>query len=88
MKMSFRWYGSDDKVTLENIRQIPGLEPISLQQLTAPMSRARIAEVAAAFGRSAALAKKLGFDAVEIQGAHGYLIEQFLRKETKMSQCG
>lgn len=59
-----------------------GLEPISLQQLTAPMSRARIAEVAAAFGRSAALAKKLGFDAVEIQGAHGYLIEQFLRKET------
>lgn len=28
MKMSFRWYGSDDKVTLENIRQIPGLEAI------------------------------------------------------------
>ena len=28
MKMSFRWYGSDDKVTLENIRQIPGMEAI------------------------------------------------------------
>lgn len=28
MKMSFRWYGSDDKVTLENIRQIPGMETI------------------------------------------------------------
>ena len=26
--MSFRWYGSDDKVTLENIRQIPGMEAI------------------------------------------------------------
>ena len=25
MKMSFRWYGSDDKVTLQNIRQILGL---------------------------------------------------------------
>ena len=24
MKLSFRWYGEDDKVTLENIRQIPG----------------------------------------------------------------
>ena len=24
----FRWYGSDDKVTLENIRQIPGMEAI------------------------------------------------------------
>ncbi len=22
MKLSFRWYGPDDKVTLENIRQI------------------------------------------------------------------
>ena len=28
MKMSFRWYGSDDKVTLENIRQIPGMAAI------------------------------------------------------------
>lgn len=25
MKMTFRWYGSDDPVTLENIRQIPGM---------------------------------------------------------------
>jgi mannonate dehydratase len=25
MKLSFRWYGDDDKVTLKNIRQIPGM---------------------------------------------------------------
>ncbi len=25
MKLSFRWYGEDDKVTLENIRQIPNI---------------------------------------------------------------
>ena len=25
MKMTFRWYGDDDKVTLDNIRQIPGM---------------------------------------------------------------
>ncbi|SNX54694.1 D-mannonate dehydratase (UxuA) [Thermoanaerobacterium sp. RBIITD] len=25
MYMTFRWYGDDDKVTLENIRQIPGI---------------------------------------------------------------
>ena len=25
MKMTFRWYGSDDPVTLDNIRQIPGM---------------------------------------------------------------
>ena len=28
MKLSFRWYGQDDKVTLEQIRQIPGMEAI------------------------------------------------------------
>ena len=28
MKLSFRWYGEDDKVTLENIRQIPGMQSI------------------------------------------------------------
>lgn len=28
MKLSFRWYGEDDKVTLQNIRQIPGMYSI------------------------------------------------------------
>ena len=25
MKMTFRWYGEDDSVTLENIKQIPNV---------------------------------------------------------------
>ena len=28
MKMSFRWYGNDDPVTLRNISQIPGMRSI------------------------------------------------------------
>ena len=28
MKLSFRWYGKEDKVTLRNIRQIPGVSTI------------------------------------------------------------
>ena len=28
MKLSFRWYGEDDPVTLRNIRQIPGMQSI------------------------------------------------------------
>lgn len=36
-----------------------------------------IADTIAAFGRSARATRELGFDAVEIHGAHGYLIDQF-----------
>jgi mannonate dehydratase len=28
MQMTFRWYGDDDNVTLDNIRQIPGVKGI------------------------------------------------------------
>ena len=41
------------------------------------MSGEAIADTVAAFGRAAVDAKRLGFDAVEIHGAHGYLIDQF-----------
>ena len=41
------------------------------------MSEEAIADTIAAFGRAAADAKRLGFDTVEIHGAHGYLIDQF-----------
>ena len=37
-----------------------------------------IHELVAAFGAAAARAKKCGFDCVEIHGAHGYLINQFM----------
>lgn len=55
-----------------------GIDPISLQQTAAPMSRSRIGDVIASFARAAANARRLGFDGVELQGAHGFLIDQFL----------
>ncbi|WP_231426744.1 NADH:flavin oxidoreductase [Pedobacter sp. Leaf250] len=42
-----------------------------------PMTDAAIADTIAAFGQAAADAKALGFDTVEIHGAHQYLIDQF-----------
>lgn len=47
------------------------------EQTGVEMSDRDIAETIAAFGRAAGDAKRLGFDAVEIHGAHGYLIDQF-----------
>jgi 2,4-dienoyl-CoA reductase-like NADH-dependent reductase (Old Yellow Enzyme family) len=41
------------------------------------MSEEDIADAVAAFARAAADAQKLGFDTIEIHGAHGYLIDQF-----------
>lgn len=42
------------------------------------MTKTDIKEVILAFGTAALRAKQAGFDAVEIHGAHGYLLTQFL----------
>ncbi|MFS0725380.1 NADH:flavin oxidoreductase [Paenibacillus sp. 1P07SE] len=41
-----------------------------------------IAGIIRKFAESAAAAKRLGFDGIELHGAHGYLIDQFLWEQT------
>ncbi len=62
----------------------PGVPVESPSGLVAPgktrgeaMSEAAIADTVAVFAQAAADAKRLGFDVVELHGAHGYLIDQF-----------
>jgi 2,4-dienoyl-CoA reductase-like NADH-dependent reductase (Old Yellow Enzyme family)/thioredoxin reductase len=48
------------------------------RQAPREMTTQDIRDMVAAFGRAAALAREAGFDAVEVHGAHGYLLTQFL----------
>jgi 2,4-dienoyl-CoA reductase-like NADH-dependent reductase (Old Yellow Enzyme family) len=48
------------------------------------MSEEAIADTVAAFAKAAVNAKHLGFDAVEVHGAHGYLIDQFFWSGTNL----
>jgi 2,4-dienoyl-CoA reductase-like NADH-dependent reductase (Old Yellow Enzyme family) len=59
----------------------PPVSPSGLRKpdetISEPMTQADIDAVINAFGRGAATAQKIGFDGVELHGAHGYIIDQF-----------
>lgn len=50
------------------------------------MSKQDIDDVVAAFAESARQSKEAGFDGVEIHGAHGYLVDQFLWEGTNVRE--
>jgi 2,4-dienoyl-CoA reductase-like NADH-dependent reductase (Old Yellow Enzyme family) len=52
------------------------------KQVCEGMTQAQIDEVIDSFARGAETAIELGYDGVEIHGAHGYLVDQFLWSET------
>ncbi|EYF00781.1 NADH:flavin oxidoreductase [Chondromyces apiculatus] len=52
------------------------------ETIGAPMTQEDIDAVIAAFGKAAASARELGFDGVELHGAHGYLFDQFFWEVT------
>jgi 2,4-dienoyl-CoA reductase-like NADH-dependent reductase (Old Yellow Enzyme family) len=56
----------------------PGVTPMG----PANMTQADIDAVIEAFAKGAQSAKELGFDGVEIHGAHGYLVDQFFWEGT------
>ena len=49
-----------------------------IQEMPHAMTKDEIAEIVASYGDAALRAKKAGFEAIELHGAHGYLIDCFL----------
>jgi len=67
---------------------IPSVGPSGLvkpdTQYSEPMETEDIKRVVEAFAKGAADARRLGFDGVEIHGAHGYIIDQFFWAGTNL----
>lgn len=69
MKLSFRWYGEDDKVTLENIRQIPKMHSVVTAVYDVPVGQVWSRE---SIGRLKTLIENAGlaFEVVESIPVH------------------
>lgn len=67
-----------------------GSQPVSASPIPCPimgevphaLTVAEIGRIVSQFGDTALRAKKAGFDGVEVHGAHGYLISQFMSKHS------
>ncbi len=71
-----RTMGLDQAVSASGVREL------MLGTVPRPMTQAEIRETAEAFGRSAAICRRAGFDGVQIHAGHGYLLSQFLTPYT------
>ncbi len=85
------WHvGAVRKEGTEPDTSVPGYSPSGLFAPGKPngkaMSKEDIDDVVTAFADAAQDAKALGFDGVEIHGAHGYLLDQFLWEGTNQRE--
>ncbi len=83
------WHVGSDKSFLTDWEPaVPVESPSGLDAPATPrgeaMSEEAIADTIAAYGRAAADARRLGFDTLELHGAHGYLIDQFFWAVTNL----
>lgn len=71
-----------DKPNPEAMPVGPSGLDLSGEKISEPLTEADIASLIAAFAQAAADAKRIGFDGIELHGAHGYLIDQFFWGKT------
>ncbi len=71
-------HGGRQIVGDEKVAPSPIQSPAVVKGIPKELNKEEINEIINAFGDSAALCKKAGFDFVEVHAAHGYLINQFM----------
>lgn len=81
------WHvGRERRPGVEPDTHVSGFGPMAIVEEGVEVVRAMneddMHEVAASFARAASDAQRIGFDGIELHGAHGYLIDQFLWAES------
>ena len=69
---------ADAQVTGQETVAPSAVPAAQYKQTPSQLTREQIDAIVSAFGQSAQRAKQWGFDAVQLHGAHGYLVNQFL----------
>ena len=87
-KLMAQLFHAGAQTSLRTIGEPPvgpsGIESPFYSGVPKAMTGSEIGEVTASFGKSARRAKEAGFDGVQLHGAHGYLINQFLSPLTNV----
>lgn len=76
------WANVLSEVHLASGRIIPQIWHMGARGQVDNYTETEIAAIVQAFAQAAANAKRLGFDGIELHGAHGYLIDQFFWEKT------
>lgn len=76
------WANAVAEVHAAGGRIIPQIWHMGARGQVGDYTEADIADIVQAFARAASEAKRVGFDGIELHGAHGYLIDQFFWEKT------
>ncbi len=85
------WHvGAHREKGIEPDRDVPGCAPSALatgdRETPVEMSKDDIKDCIQAFAQAAAASQAVGFDGIEVHGAHGYLIDQFFWQRSNQRQ--
>ncbi|GMA62007.1 NADH:flavin oxidoreductase [Alicyclobacillus fastidiosus] len=76
------WENIVDTVHAAGGRIVPQIWHMGARGNVNDYSQSEITEIVEAFAQAASDARRLGFDGIELHGAHGYLIDQFFWEKT------